>query len=77
MNYQRYLAPAAVGVAAIAVLALLGLPVVAFLPYLLFLACPLTMVFMMRGMNHGGGGHGSHHHTDEPGENLTERDDAR
>ena len=30
---------------------------VAFLPYLIFLACPLMMVFMMRGMGHGSGGH--------------------
>jgi hypothetical protein len=28
-----------------------------FLPYLFLLACPLMMVFMMRGMNHGVGGH--------------------
>ena len=28
-----------------------------FLPYLFLLACPLMMVFMMRGMNHGASGH--------------------
>ena len=28
------------------------------LPYLFILACPVMMIFMMRGM-HGGGGHGT------------------
>jgi len=28
-------------------------------PYAFLLACPLMMVFMMRGMDHGGMGHGS------------------
>ena len=68
MNYQRYLGPAMLGVAAVAVLAAFGAPVFAYLPFLIFLACPLMMVFMMRGMDHGGGGshagchggHGSH-----------------
>lgn len=27
------------------------------LPYLFLLICPLMMLFMMRGMNHGAGGH--------------------
>jgi DUF2933 family protein len=31
-----------------------------FLPVLLVLACPLMMVFMMRGMHGGGHAHGSH-----------------
>lgn len=76
MNYQRYLGPAMFGVAAVAVLAALGVPVIAFLPVLIFLACPLMMVFMMRGMNHGRGGHvgchgghgshESHQHGDKP-----------
>lgn len=38
-----------------------GTPVQALLPFLLVLACPLMMVFMMRGM--GGHGHvGGHDH---------------
>ena len=38
------------------VLAALGVPVLSYLPLLAILAlCPLMMVFMMRGMDHGGG----------------------
>ena len=38
------------------VLAAFGLPVLSYLPLLAILAiCPLMMVFMMRGMDHGGG----------------------
>jgi hypothetical protein len=37
------------------VLAALGVPVFAYLPVLAVLAiCPLMMLFMMRGMDHGG-----------------------
>jgi len=36
---------------------LLGTSLAGFLPVLLVLACPLMMVFMMRGMRGGGGGH--------------------
>lgn len=37
------------------VLAALGLPVLSYLPLLAILAlCPLMMMFMMRGMDHGG-----------------------
>jgi Protein of unknown function (DUF2933) len=43
-------------------LALTGLA--ALLPILLFLACPLIMVFLMRGM-HGGHGHGSQMRPDQ------------
>lgn len=66
MNHQRYLGPAMLGVVAVAVLSALGVPLASFLPFLILLACPLMMVFMMRGMDHGGGhagchgGHGSH-----------------
>ncbi len=76
MNHQRYIRPAIFGIAGVAVLAALGLPVVSLLPFLIFLACPLMMVFMMRGMDHGGRshagchrGHGSHEphqHGDQP-----------
>ena len=60
MNYQRFLGPGLVLVAALAVAAALGVPVLAYLPVaLVALACPLMMVFMMRGM-HGGHGGASH-----------------
>lgn len=32
-----------------------GVPLSAALPYALFLACPLMMLWMMTGMNHGAG----------------------
>ena len=69
MTYQRYLGPAMLGVAAIVILAVLGVPVVGLLPFLVFLACPLMMIFMMRGMSQAGsdghaGCHGSHQHGD-------------
>jgi hypothetical protein len=54
MNYQRFVGPAVIFVAALAVAAVLGVPVLAYLPIaLVSLACPLMMVFMMKGM-HGG-----------------------
>lgn len=47
-----------------AALAIAGVPLGALLPFAVLLACPLMMVFMMRGM-HGGGedhkGHGCGH----------------
>jgi hypothetical protein len=43
-------------------LAVLGVPVITYLPILLVLACPLMMIFMMRGMGHGGHGDGPHGH---------------
>ena len=53
-------------VAGFVVLAAVGVPVLNYLPLLAILAiCPLAMVFMMRGMNHGGSTPAS-----------TERDDA-
>ena len=60
MNYQRFAGPAAILVAAVAVAAILGVPVLAYLPIaLVALACPLMMVFMMKGM-HGGHSDGAH-----------------
>lgn len=57
------------GAAILAVLVLAGVPLATAATYALALACPLMMVFMMRGMNHGGNGephdhtgHASHHH---------------
>lgn len=62
-NYQRFLGPGLAVIAALVVAALLGAPVVAYLPIgLAVLACPLMMFFMMRGM-HGGHGAGA---TDQP-----------
>ena len=54
MKNQRFLAPALIAVAAMALAAALGVPVLAYVPIaVLLLACPLMMVFMMRGMSHG------------------------
>jgi len=50
------------------VLAALGVPVLTYLPVLAVLAiCPLMMVFMMRGMDHGGHASGQREadHSDE------------
>jgi hypothetical protein len=46
-RFLPYLAGAAVAVAA---LIAAGVPIAAYLPLLVALACPLAMVFMMRGM---------------------------
>jgi hypothetical protein len=55
-----------------------GTPVQSLLPYVLLLACPLMMVFMMRGMDgHGHAGHGSDHHDDQNHHRPAgDRDDA-
>ena len=74
MNHQQMIKPMLIGAALLFALGLAGLPVGNLLPFLILLACPLMMVFMMRGMNHGGGGHGgddsqshaSHTRRDEP-----------
>lgn len=61
MTYQRFVGPAVIFVAALAVAATLGVPVLAYLPIaVVALACPLMMVFMMRGMSHDSRGAGSH-----------------
>lgn len=54
---SKYLNTKTLGGAAIALIALVLLfpPAIAYLPYLILLACPLMMVFM-----HGGGGHAGH-----------------
>lgn len=54
MNHTQMMKPLLVGAGILAVLSIAGLPVGGFLPYLVVLACPLMMVFMMRGMDHGG-----------------------
>lgn len=60
--------PYVLGAAVVAaLLGLLGAPLASLLPFAVVLACPLMMVFMMRGMagGHGGGedhaGHGCEH----------------
>jgi hypothetical protein len=53
--------PMLIGVGVLVVLGVAGLPVGNLLPFLILLACPLMMVFMMRGMDHGGAGHNEQH----------------
>lgn len=53
MDHQQMIKPALIGVALLFALGLAGLPVLAFLPVLFLLACPLMMIFMMGTMNHG------------------------
>lgn len=55
MNYQHMLKPMLVVAGVLLALAALGAPVGAVAGPLIFLACPLMMVFMMRGMGHGDG----------------------
>ena len=60
----------AVGAAATAAVFLLaGQSVSAVLPGLLLLACPVAMVFMMRGM----GGMGTHHESSPPRERRSDQ----
>ena len=47
----------------LAALWIAGVPLGAAAPLALFLACPLMMFFMMRGMDHGGSGQ-THDHSD-------------
>ena len=56
MPWMGYLAAAAAG--ALAVAALNG-RLASVLPLLLFAACPIAMMFMMRGGGHDHGGHGN------------------
>jgi hypothetical protein len=57
--------PMLIGVGILFVLGLAGLPVLTYVPLLIILACPLMMMFMMGGMNHGGGQQGAKHdHSD-------------
>lgn len=62
MNHQQMVRPALVGLGILFALGLTGLPVLAFLPLLILVACPLMMILMMAGMNHGGGHHGGGDH---------------
>jgi hypothetical protein len=47
-------------------LAFAGVPLSTLLVLPLVLACPLMMMFMMRGMNHGSGGGCGHDHSSDP-----------
>ena len=71
MQYNRMLpylfAAAAIG----AVLVALGAPMASFLPFVLILACPLMMVFMMKGMG------GAHSRTEDHTGHGCEHDPAR
>lgn len=61
MNHQKMIKPMLIGVGVLFVLGLAGLPVLNYVPLLIILACPLMMMFMMGGMNHGGGQQGAQH----------------
>ncbi len=61
MNHQQMIKPMLIGVGILFVLGLAGLPVLTYVPLLIILACPLMMMFMMGGMNHGGGDQGEQH----------------
>ena len=61
MNHEQMIKPLVIGVGVLLVLGLAGLPVLDYLPLLLLLACPLMMILMMAGMNHGGGQRGEPH----------------
>jgi hypothetical protein len=60
MKLNRMFPYLIVAAAVAAVLIAVGVPIVSLLPVAVFLACPLMMVFMMRGMS---GSHGSEDHT--------------
>jgi hypothetical protein len=54
MNHSSHLKLVLGAAAVFVVLAAFGVPVLANLPFLaILLICPLMMMFMMRGMNHG------------------------
>jgi hypothetical protein len=56
---------------------LAGVPLASLLFPLVLLACPLMMIFMMRGMDHGSGqgGHGAGCHGGHAGHQPNEDDD--
>ena len=68
MQQSKWFPYLVLAAAAAAILIAVGVPLVAFLPFVFLLACPLMMIVMMRGMGgmHGGGaedhtGHGCEH----------------
>lgn len=64
MQQSKWFPYLIVAAAVAAVLIAAGVPLAAFLPFILVLACPLMMVVMMRGM---GGMHGMHSGEDHTG----------
>ena len=62
-----------VGAGVFVALAALGVNVATLLPLLVILACPLMMIFMMRGMDHGGG-HGDDHEHAHHGSSGSDED---
>lgn len=56
MDHQHLTKPAVAVVAVLAVLVIAGAPLGSLAILLVFLACPLMMFLMMRGMDHSGGG---------------------
>lgn len=62
MNHQQMLKPMLIGAGVLFVLAVAGVPVGSVALLLVVLACPLMMLFMMRGMDHGRGGHDERAH---------------
>ena len=63
MNHQQMIKPMLIGVGVLFVLGLAGLPVGNYLPLLILLACPLMMMSMMGGMNHGDESDEQHDHS--------------
>ena len=73
MNHQQMIKPMLIGVGILFVLGFAGLPVLTYVPLLIILACPVMMIFMMGGMNHGSDqgeqhdqSHAGHTRRDEP-----------
>ena len=62
------------GVAAFVGMWVLGVPLERALPFAFFLACPLMMLFMMRGMDHGG--HRGASHRDGAENSIADPDDG-
>lgn len=59
MSHLKYMVLGGLGLLAVALLA--GVPLASALPLAILLACPLMMVFMMKGM-HGGHGETTNEH---------------
>lgn len=66
------------GTIVVGALVFAGVPLASLLFPLILLACPLMMIFMMRGMNHDGGqgGHGGGCHGGHTGHQATDELDS-
>ncbi|MGW3938515.1 hypothetical protein [Streptomyces sp. NBC_00024] len=71
-NDKRPIYALALAIGVIGLVAL-GVPIGTIVLLAILAACPLMMMFMMRGM-HGGGMHGGHDHTDNRTDESTDRD---